>query len=81
MNESIKNLITKAGTDSSGKWLSVDNAEKFAKLVVQECINKIETYQIPVGNSAAGEMACDLTYEALKEIRNEIKDNFGVERC
>ena len=53
--------------------------QKFAELIVQECIDKIETHQIPVGNSAAGEMACEWTYGALKEIRNEIKQHFGVE--
>jgi hypothetical protein len=53
--------------------------EKFALLIVQECINKIETHKIPVGNSAAGEMACEWTYDALKQIRDEIKEHFGVE--
>ena len=53
--------------------------EAFAKLIVQECIDKIETHRIPVGNSAAGEMACEWTYAALKEIRDEIKEHFGVE--
>ena len=53
--------------------------EKFAELIVRECINKIETHRIPVGNSAAGEMACEWTYDALKEIRDEIKQHFGVE--
>ena len=53
-------------------------AEKFAELIVQECLNKIETHRIPVGNSAAGEMACEWTYAALKEIRDEIKLHFGV---
>jgi len=54
--------------------------EKFAQLIVRECIDKIETYRIPVGNSAAGEMACEWTYDALKEIRDEIKEHFGVEQ-
>jgi hypothetical protein len=53
--------------------------EKFAELIVRECINKIETHRIPVGNSAAGEMACEMTYSALMEIRDEIKEHFGVE--
>ena len=52
--------------------------EKFAELIVKECIDKIETHRIPVGNSAAGEMACEWTYAALKEIRDEIKEHFGV---
>ena len=53
--------------------------DKFAELIVQFCIDKIETHRIPVGNSAAGEMACKWTYESLKEIRDEIKEHFGVE--
>ena len=55
------------------------NAEKFAELIVQECIHKIETYEIYVGASAAGEIACEMTYSALKQIRDEIKETFGVE--
>ena len=35
MNEQIKKLMQQAGTDTSGKWMSVDNAEKFAQLVIQ----------------------------------------------
>jgi len=56
-----------------------EQMREFAQLIVKECIRKIETYQIPVGNSAAGEMACEWTYDALKEIRDEIKEHFGVE--
>ena len=37
MNEKIKELMQQAGTDTSGKWMGVDNAEKFAELMVQEC--------------------------------------------
>jgi hypothetical protein len=52
--------------------------EKFAQLIIQECIAQIETYRIPVGNSAAGEMACELTHAALKEIRADIKQHFEI---
>lgn len=31
----IQELMRQAGTDTSGKWMSVDNAEKFAMLVIQ----------------------------------------------
>lgn len=51
---------------------------KFAKLIINECIDKIETYHIPVGNSAAGEMACEWTYNALTEIKDDIKEQFGI---
>jgi hypothetical protein len=53
--------------------------QRCAELIVRECIDKIETYQIPVGNSAAGEMACKWTHDALKEIRDDILEHFGVE--
>ena len=35
MNKQIEELMQQAGTDTSGKWMSVDNAEKFAMLVIQ----------------------------------------------
>jgi hypothetical protein len=39
----------------------------------EACIKIIEAYQIPAGNSPAGEMARDWTHDALKEIRDEIR--------
>ena len=86
MNERIVELIKQAGGiqyDEDGDELTPilvgKDLEKFAELIVRECIDKIETYRIPVGNSAAGEMACEWTNDALKEIRDEIKEHFGVE--
>ena len=35
MNSRIQELMKQAGTDVSGKWMSVDNAEKFAQLIIQ----------------------------------------------
>jgi hypothetical protein len=83
MNDRILELAEQAGASVStigGIFINKTNLdiEKFAELIVRECIDKIETHQIPVGNSAAGEMACEWTYAALKEIRDEIKQHFGV---
>ena len=39
----------------------------------KDAIHVIQTYQIPVGHSAAGEMAAEWTLDALREIREEIK--------
>ena len=39
MNEELQKIIQQVGTDTSGKWISVDNAEKFAQLVI-EAYNK-----------------------------------------
>jgi len=82
MNERIRELAEQAGMNIVDDKFSTYGkfAEKFAELIVRECIDKIETYRIPVGNSAAGEMACEWTYNALKEIRDEIKEHFGVKR-
>ena len=88
MNERIRQLAEQAKIDyellpeiaREPVWIALDDElEKFAELIVAECIDKIEAHRIPVGNSAAGEMACEWTYSALKEIRDEIKQHFGVE--
>ena len=88
MNERIKELAEQARINLSPfqfsgtpiKYEVSDfELEKFAELIVKECIDKIETYRIPVGNSRSGELAYEWTYNALKEIRDEIKETFGVE--
>ena len=86
MNERIRLLAEQAFfDDASGQpsdqmyTFSDHKMQKFAELIVRVCIDKIETYRIPVGNSAAGEMACEWTYDALKEIRDDIREHFGVE--
>ena len=81
-NQTIKELAEQAGylpdMFGFGHWDS-NECHKFAELIVKECINKIETYRIPCGNSPSGEMACEWTYDALKSIRDDIKETFGVE--
>jgi len=92
MNEKINSLRLDAGisTLENDPRLVVINKngeiidpmiglEKFAELIVKECINKIETYEIYVGCSPAGELACEWTYNSLKDIRDDIKEEFGLE--
>lgn len=52
---------------------------KLIELVANECINKLESYRIPVGNSSSGELACEWTYDALKEIRDDIREHFDIQ--
>ena len=80
MNKRIKELMAQAGFDPDAieRIGVMPNAEKFAELIAKDCIHYIETYRIPVGNSAAGEMACEWTYDALKSIRDEIKEHFEI---
>ena len=46
MNERIKEFMQRAGTDSSGKWMGVEHAERFAELIVQECAGIIESQDV-----------------------------------
>ena len=39
----------------------------------ERCVDIIECYRVPVGNSSAGEMAAEWTIDALKAIRDEIR--------
>jgi hypothetical protein len=86
MNDRIKELAEQVGAVQNvlamgrhdGVLFTETELERFVELIVQECINKIETHEIPVGGSAAGEIACEMTYSALKQIRDEIKQHFGV---
>jgi hypothetical protein len=83
MNLRVKELAVEARlitVDGITRYaLDHEFEQRFAELIIQQCVDKIETHRIPVGNSAAGEMACEWTYSALKEIRDEIKQHFGVE--
>jgi len=37
MNERVQALLDEVGTDVSGKWISVDNAETLAEAIIREC--------------------------------------------
>lgn len=80
MNEHIKELAIQAAATKKYHppvWQFYDHElETFVHSIVQACINHIETYQIPVGNSSAGELACQWTWDALYQIRDNIKEHF-----
>jgi len=37
MNERVQALLDQVGTDVSGKWISVDDAETLAEAIIREC--------------------------------------------
>jgi hypothetical protein len=83
MNTRIKELLYQANLLDDDGWSTSNltrDVEQFAELIIQECINQIESYQIPVGNSPAGELASEWTYDALSTISVNIKEQFGVEQ-
>jgi hypothetical protein len=68
MNERIKQLMDQAGTDTSGKWMGVDHAEKFAELIIRKCA-EVAWYNTPDWE--------ELGYGHL--IEDKILKHFGVE--
>jgi hypothetical protein len=64
MNDLIREYMLLAGTDTSGKWMSVDNAEKFAELIVRRCA------------LTAGLME----HDGRKNIGANILDSFGIQK-
>ena len=64
-------------THGAMEWrISLASIEAATMAVAKEreaCLAIILDYQVPVGNSAAGEMACDWTMDALKSIRDAIR--------
>ena len=74
MNKQIQELMLLAGTDTSGKWMSIDNAEKFAELIVRECA------RIAFDESAhAGRMNKPGNCLFGTNIGRRIEKHFGVE--
>jgi hypothetical protein len=70
MNQKLKDLIEQAGTDVSGKWLSLYNVETLAQLIVKECVAICEdTDGEHIVDAKWGRQCCAL----------EIKQYFGVE--
>lgn len=41
MNQRIRELMSQAGTDSSGKWMGVEHSQRLAELIVQDCVEVI----------------------------------------
>lgn len=67
MNERVREFIAKAGTDTSGKWMGVDNAEKFAELIVQECADVTHRLIVEDGKEFP-----------VKSVAYRLKEHFGV---
>lgn len=47
----------------------------------KRCLDIVETYQVSVGNSPAGELACQWTMDALKDIADQIREGSPFSRC
>lgn len=71
--DKIKELIQRAGTDTSGKWMGVEHAEVFAELIVAECVSLMEWQKISPKDDGAYNSALSLA-------QRNIKEQFGVKK-
>jgi hypothetical protein len=81
MNERIKQLAELSIKESGQEfwWLTNDLViEKFAELIVKECIEKITTYDLVPGHSAKWEDIYDIHARLLQDLGEDLKEHFGV---
>ena len=84
MNEKIKEFAEQAGFKVNWQHEDVQaikmaRFEKFAELIVRECIDKITTYDLVPGHSAKWEDIYDIHARLLQDLGEELKEHFGVE--
>ena len=82
MNERIKELEKQCWSHRVDGVL-VDghlhfDTQKFAELIVRECIDKITTYDLVPGHSAKWEDIYDIHTRLLQDLGEELKEHFGV---
>ena len=75
--DKVKELIEEVGTDISGKWIGVDNAEKLIHLVVSDCINTIENTPF-VAHSAFTTYDMGVVNATIEKNANAIKNKYGI---
>jgi hypothetical protein len=89
MNQRIEHCLYQAGLTAQGCWDELDDytkqgIEKFAQLIVKECVNREEL----LGAIARGwcseknshkTMDSDLALAIFDEVERQIKHQFGVE--
>jgi len=71
MTPRVQDLVLQVGTDTSGKWMRVDQVEKFAQLIVAECLGIVHDAERGGSN--------EIWDNAVKFIRRDLQEHFGVE--
>ena len=83
MNERIRELAEQTfyygNWEGNGIYTGQLDLEKFAELIVQQCIDKITTYDLVPGHSAKWEDIYDIHARLLQDLGEELKEHFGVE--
>jgi hypothetical protein len=84
MNERIRELADEAKMSTYLLAYGLEfniSIEKFAELIVRECIQKIRNYDLVPGHSAKWEDIYDIHARLLDDLGEELKEHFGVEEC
>ncbi len=75
MMNKIDALIKQAGTDSSGKWISIEQAHRLADLIINECYIAIENTNTSHVYTTFDEGQFKAT---IRKSKDAIKQHFGV---
>jgi len=84
MNERIKQLLNEATSGlepdlSLQRTVTLNEMQKFAELIVKECIDKITIYDLVPGHSAKWEDIYEIHTRLLQDLGQDLKEHFGVE--
>jgi hypothetical protein len=76
MNERIRELYVEATGKDWAYDFDPEVAEKFAELIVRECMTKVSEWDMGIDDPVG---ATDNTSEVARDMVAEIKQHFGVE--
>ena len=80
MNERFEQMMLEATKDMpQGYYVPGEYFQKFAELIVRECVYKITTYDLVPGHSAKWEDIYDIHTRLLQDLGEELKEHFGIE--
>ena len=71
----IQSLIERAGTDTSGKWISLDNAQELAIMIVAECYIAVENTNTSHVYTTFDEAQVK---ETIRRSKEAIANHFGI---
>ena len=76
MNPKIKELATYCISNSYEMRINIDDFERFAHLIIEECINRIESKLSSGENGDQWTITRDVCYYQMIQ---ELKEHFGVD--
>lgn len=75
MNNKINELIRRVGTDVSGKWISIDQAQELVKLAIAECYIAIENTNTHHVYTTFDE---GMVKHTIRNSKDAVQQHFGV---